>query len=66
LWGQPANYQCANVVVGVDYWGDDLYIIEETNLDDCCKACSDDPNCGSYTFNHNINKCVIKSGLGES
>lgn len=66
MWGPSANYQCTNVELGVDYYGDDIYEIPDVTLDDCCKACSDDPNCGAFTFNHNVNNCLLKSGKGES
>ncbi|RLN95789.1 hypothetical protein BBJ28_00009223 [Nothophytophthora sp. Chile5] len=65
----PNTAKCPKLLVGVDFYGDDLSAKYGLLPSTCCEACYDDANCKAFTFvNENADgksACYLKSGAGE-
>ena len=49
----------------VDFYGDDLEALFDTDLQSCVRACSANSACGAFTFNTRSNACFPKRGVTE-
>ena len=49
----------------VDFYGDDLDALFDTDLQSCVRACSANSACGAFTFNTRSNACFPKRGVTE-
>ncbi|KAJ0395379.1 hypothetical protein ATCC90586_008671 [Pythium insidiosum] len=66
---RPAPKQCGPMEVGVDYYGEDIKMVQEVFAWDCCDLCAETPGCKAFTFvNHNADgksACYLKRGNGD-
>ncbi len=46
---------------GVDYFGHDLSILKNVDLDRCQSACREEPACQAFTYNRKARWCFLKS-----
>jgi len=50
---------------GVDFFGNDIRMLEKTTFAACQAACRDAPGCRALTFNKRARVCFLKSGVGR-
>ncbi len=48
------------LVEGADYFGRDLQVLKEVDLDACKAACLAAPNCRAFTYNTKVRWCFLK------
>ncbi|GLD94611.1 hypothetical protein PINS_up003222 [Pythium insidiosum] len=66
---RPSPKQCGAMEVGVDYYGEDIKMVQDVFAWDCCDLCAATPGCKAFTFiNYNADgksACYLKRGNGD-
>lgn len=63
--------QCSTPEVNIDYFGDDLDLVDAADASGCCDVCASREGCAAYTFVASayhwdgVAACYLKSGVGE-